>query len=118
MTFNPLTSKTLNYLCLGVFSASFLLLSAVPSSAQRGSVCSFITASVNVRSGPGINHRIVGGLRRGDVVRASHRQGNWVRLTGRVFGTPPRERVTSYRGWVNNRYINGCSEDQFDRWRR
>ncbi len=118
MTLNSSTSKMLNYLCLGVFSASLLLLSAVPSSAQRGTVCSFITASVNVRSSPGTNHRIVGGLRRGNVVRASHRQGNWVRLTGRVFGTVPRERVTSYRGWVSNRYIDGCSEDQFDRWRR
>lgn len=118
MTFMPSAKTCLKYLCIGVFSSSIVLLTATPNYAQRRSVCSFITGSVNVRSGPGTQFRIIGGLRRGDVVRANRRQGNWVRLTGLISGSGRRERVTPYVGWVSNRYINGCSEDQFDRWRR
>lgn len=80
-------------------------------------VCSFITAnSVNVRNGPGSNYSVLTQLNRGRVVRALKRQGNWVRLV--AVENPTTEQLSSLNGWVSNAYINGCSEDQFDRWRR
>ena len=85
------------------------------------SVCSFITENnVNIRSGPGVQYRTVAKLKRGDGVRAVRRSGNWVQLTGRVTSLPGKtpEVVKPLSGWVTNQYINGCSEDQFDRWRQ
>jgi len=80
-------------------------------------ICSFITGnSVNVRSGPSTNYAILAQLNRGRVVRALNRQGNWVKLV--AVEDPTTERLRSLNGWVSNAYINGCSEDQFDRWRR
>ncbi|HEY9615015.1 SH3 domain-containing protein [Allocoleopsis sp.] len=84
------------------------------------SVCSFITENnVNIRRGPGVQYRTVAKLNRGDGVRAVRRSGNWVQLTGRVTSPPGKtpEVVKPLSGWVSNKYINGCSEDQFDRWR-
>jgi len=86
-------------------------------SSSGSAVCSFITAnSVNVRSGPSSNYSVLTQLNRGRVVRALNRQGNWVKLVG--VEDPTTERVRPLNGWVANTYINGCSEDQFDRWRR
>lgn len=81
-------------------------------------VCSFITGNnVNVRRDPGNQYKIVTKLNRGDGVRATHRKGNWVAIAARVYGFVPNETFRPLTGWVSNAYINGCSEDQFDRWR-
>ncbi|MEG3847425.1 SH3 domain-containing protein [Microcoleus sp. herbarium19] len=83
--------------------------------------CSFInikSGSVNIRKGPGNQHAVVAKLKRGDGVRAVSRQGNWVKIAARFTGNPPNETFTILDGWVNNQYINGCSEDQFDMWRK
>lgn len=83
--------------------------------------CSFInvnSGNVNIRKGPGNQHAVVAKLKRGDGVRAVSRQGNWVKIAARFTGNPPNETFTILDGWVNNQYINGCSEDQFDMWRK
>lgn len=114
---------------LALTSASSVLLAssawAQPTTApdygralQNKTVCSFITGNnVNVRSGPGNQYKVITKLNRGDGVRATHRQGNWVAISARVYGYPPNETYKPLKGWVSNAYINGCSEDQFDRWR-
>ncbi|MBW4489212.1 MAG: SH3 domain-containing protein [Trichocoleus desertorum ATA4-8-CV12] len=80
-------------------------------------VCSFITANqVNIRRGPSTNYPVLTQLNRARIVRALNRQGNWVKIVG--VEDPTTERVRALNGWVSNAYINGCSEDQFDRWRR
>ena len=88
---------------------------------QNNGICSFINANgVNVRSAPNTQSQVVTKLNRGDIVRAVRRSGNWVQISGRVTsppGTSP-EVVRPLRGWVQNTYIDGCSEDQFERWRR
>ncbi|MEA5495765.1 SH3 domain-containing protein [Limnoraphis robusta BA-68 BA1] len=86
-------------------------------------VCSFIVTNqvnskVNIRKNPDLKSPVVKQLKRGDVVRAVSRQGNWVKIVALVNGFPPNEKLTPFSGWVDNRYINGCSEDQFDMWRR
>ncbi|HAX80521.1 MAG TPA: SH3 domain-containing protein [Cyanobacteria bacterium UBA11372] len=89
--------------------------------AQNNGICSFINAnSVNVRSAPNTQSQVVTTLNRGDGVRAVRRSGNWVQISGRVTSPPGTlpEVVQPLRGWVQNTFINGCSEDQFDRWRR
>lgn len=89
--------------------------------AADNSVCSFITENnVNIRSGAGTQYKVVAKLNRGDVVRAVRRSGKWVLLSGRVTSPPGKtpEVVKPLNGWVYNTYINGCSEDQFDRWRQ
>ncbi|MFB2977148.1 SH3 domain-containing protein [Microseira sp. BLCC-F43] len=92
-----------------------------PNSVQNNGICSFINANgVNVRSAPNTQSQVVTKLNRADIVRAVRRSGNWVQISGRVTsppGTSP-EVVRPLRGWVQNTYINGCSEDQFERWRR
>lgn len=108
-------------------ASSFLLASsawAQPTNNTYGrdlpnqTVCSFITSNnVNIRTGPGNQYKIITKLNRGDGVRATHRQGNWVAIAARVYGYPPNETYKPLKGWVSNAYINGCSEDQFDRWR-
>jgi hypothetical protein len=117
---------------LSVCAAGLPLLStrasqALPTSpnqlalAADKSVCSFITGNnVNIRSGPGTQYRLVAKLNRGDGVRAVRRSGNWVLLSGRITSPPGKtpEVVKPLNGWVYNTYINGCSEDQFDRWRQ
>jgi uncharacterized protein YgiM (DUF1202 family) len=88
---------------------------------KKQTVCSFInikSGTVNIRKGPGQQHPVVAKLKRGDGVRAVSRQGNWVKIAARSSGNPPNETFTILDGWVNNQYINGCSEDQFDRWRK
>lgn len=85
---------------------------------QDKTVCSFITGNnVNVRSGPSNHYKVITKLNRGDGVRATHRKGNWVAISARVYGYPPNETYKPLKGWVSNAYINGCSEDQFERWR-
>ena len=85
---------------------------------QDKTVCSFITGNnVNVRSGPGNHYKVITKLKRGDGVRATYRKGNWVAISARVYGYPPNETYKPLKGWVSNAYINGCSEDQFERWR-
>ncbi len=89
--------------------------------AQNNGICSFINANnVNVRSTPNTQSQVVTTLNRGDGVRAVRRAGNWVQISGRVTSRPGTfpEVVRPLRGWVRNTFINGCSEDQFDRWRR
>ena len=88
---------------------------------KKQTVCSFInikSGTVNIRKGPGQQYPVVAKLKRGDGVRAVSRQGNWVKIAARFSGNPPNETFTSLEGWVSNQYINGCSEDQFDRWRK
>jgi len=86
---------------------------------QDNTVCSFITDNnVNIRSGPGTRYPVVSQLSSGDGVRAVYREGNWVKLAARVYGFPPNEEFEPYEGWVSNQYINGCSEDQFEIWRK
>jgi len=85
---------------------------------QDKTVCSFITGNnVNVRSGPGNHYKVITKLNRGDGVRATYRKGNWVAISARVYGYPLNETYKPLKGWVSNAYINGCSEDQFERWR-
>ncbi|WP_232731609.1 SH3 domain-containing protein [Kamptonema formosum] len=86
---------------------------------QNNTVCSFINVNkVNIRKGPGSQYATVTQLNRGDGVRAVSRQGNWVQIAARVYGFGNDERIEPFEGWVSNQYINGCSEDQFDRWRK
>ncbi|XZO01723.1 MAG: SH3 domain-containing protein [Microcoleus sp.] len=83
--------------------------------------CSFInvkTGTVNIRKGPGNNYPVVVKLKRGDGVRAVSRKGQWVKIAARTHGTAPNETFEILDGWVNNQYLNGCSEDQFDMWRK
>lgn len=85
---------------------------------QNKSRCSFITGNnVNIRSGPGNQYQVITQLNRGDGVKATQRKGNWVMIVARVYGYPPNESFERLNGWVFNAYINGCSEDKFDRWR-
>jgi hypothetical protein len=88
---------------------------------KKQTQCSFITGeggAVNIRKGPGNKYAVVAKLKRGDGVRAVSRQGNWVKIAAKTSGTVPNETFTILDGWVNNQFINGCSEDQFDRWRK
>ncbi|MEG3842508.1 SH3 domain-containing protein [Microcoleus sp. herbarium14] len=88
---------------------------------KKQTQCSFITGEggpVNIRKGPGNQYPVVAKLKRGDGVRAVNRQGNWVKIAATTSGNPPNETFTILDGWVNNQFINGCSEDQFDRWRK
>ncbi|MBE9094450.1 SH3 domain-containing protein [Tychonema sp. LEGE 07203] len=88
---------------------------------KKQTQCSFITGeggAVNIRKGPGNKYAVVAKLKRGDGVRAVSRQGNWVKIAARFSGYPPNETFTILNGWVNNQFINGCSEDEFDRWRK
>jgi hypothetical protein len=126
--------KTLTFAALlSVCATNFPLLSSTKASAELPtvplqlalaadqSVCSFITENnVNIRSSPNTQSRVVTKLRRGDGVRAVRRSGNWVQITGRVTSPPGKmpEVVKPLNGWVSNQYINGCSEDQFERWRQ
>jgi hypothetical protein len=85
---------------------------------QNNTVCSFITSNhVNIRSGAGTHYKIITKLNRGDGVRATYKKGNWVQIVATVSGFVPNETFKPLKGWVYNAYINGCSEDQFDRWR-
>ncbi|MGB3266994.1 MAG: SH3 domain-containing protein [Microcoleus sp.] len=88
---------------------------------KKQTQCSFITGeggAVNIRRGPGNKYPVVAKLKRGDGVRAVTRQGDWVKIAARFSGNPPNETLTILNGWVNNKFINGCSEDQFERWRQ
>lgn len=85
---------------------------------KKNTVCSFITGNnVNIRSGAGNRYKTVAKLNRGDGVRATYKKGNWVQIAATVSGTIPNETFKPLKGWVYDAYINGCSEDQFDRWR-
>ncbi|MFE1745766.1 SH3 domain-containing protein [Coleofasciculus sp. H7-2] len=89
--------------------------------AQNTNICSFINGNnVNIRKIPSTKSQAIAKLNRGDIVRAVRRQGNWVQISGRVTSQPgvTPEVVKPLKGWVLNTYINGCSEDQFDRWRK
>ena len=126
--------KTLSFaVLLSVCTTSLSFTSSTKASAElptlpfklaltaNQSVCSFITENnVNIRSSPNTQSRVVTKLKRGDIVRAVRRSGNWVQLTGRVTSPPGKmpEVVKPLNGWVSNQYINGCSEDQFERWRQ
>lgn len=84
---------------------------------EGNTICSFINSNnVNIRQAPNTRSRVITQLDRGNVVRAIGREGNWVQLAARDSGQPPQP-YSPLQGWVFNRYINGCSEDQFDRWR-
>ncbi|MGF1537919.1 MAG: SH3 domain-containing protein [Elainellaceae cyanobacterium] len=93
---------------------------------QETTVCSVITGdNVNIRQRPGTESVVVTQLNQGDSVRAVFRQGDWVRLTARVFGFPSDGQQGPFDGWVVfepldgwvfNQFIDGCLEDA-DRWR-
>ncbi|MGB3405333.1 MAG: SH3 domain-containing protein [Microcoleaceae cyanobacterium] len=88
----------------------------------NNSYCSFIVtnrvnSNVNIRAGAGLKNDVILQLKRGDGVRAVSRRGDWVKIVALFDGFPPNETYTPFVGWVNNRYINGCSEDQFEMWR-
>ncbi|MFC5067011.1 SH3 domain-containing protein [Flaviflagellibacter deserti] len=51
------------------------------------------TADVNVRSGPGMNHRVVGHLASGQRVSVSTKQGRWSKIGA--------------SRWVSSRYLGG-----------
>ncbi len=89
----------------------------------NNTVCSFIVTqdvdgAVRVRQSPSTNAAAIATLKRGDGVRAVGRKGSWVNLAARTQGTAPNETFVPLQGWVYNQFINGCSEDQFDRWRK
>jgi hypothetical protein len=85
---------------------------------QDNTICSFINANnVNIRQKPDLAAPVILQLKRGDRIRATSRTGNWVKIAARDSGKPPTP-YTPLQGYVSNKYINGCSEDQFDRWRK
>jgi hypothetical protein len=85
---------------------------------EQNTICSFINANrVNIRKAPNLTSAVIIRLNRGDGVRAVRRQGNWVLIAARDSMKPPTP-YSPLNGWVSNQYINGCSEDQFDRWRK
>lgn len=87
----------------------------VQNKALQNKICSFInTNNVNIRKAPSLNAPVIVQLNRGDGVGAISRQGDWVKIASRESG----QRSTPLEGYVFNKYINGCSEDQFDRWRK
>jgi SH3-like domain-containing protein len=90
---------------------------------QNNTQCSLInTAAVNIRSGPGTDYSVVTKLDAGDGVRAVYREGDWVKVAARQYFNESEEdsnaRFEPLEGWVNNQYINGCSEPNFDQWRQ
>ncbi len=71
------------------------LLAAVLSPAAAQQTGTVTANSLNVRSGPGTNFRVVGVLRRGEQVTILERSGGWLRVAaGRD------------RGWVAGNYIS------------
>jgi Bacterial SH3 domain len=85
---------------------------------KTNTICSFINANgVNLRQDPSVNASIITQFNTGDGVRALSRSGDWVKVVARVSGQSP-EIYSPLEGYVSNKYINGCSEDQFDRWRK
>jgi hypothetical protein len=85
---------------------------------QNNTICSFINANnVNIRQKPDLTAPVILQLNRGDGVRATSRTGSWVKIAARDSGKPPTP-YTPLQGYVSNKYINGCSEPQFDRWRK
>ncbi len=85
---------------------------------ENNTICSFINGNdVNLRQRPDASSPIITQLNRGDGVRATGRTGNWVEIVALDSGQPPTP-YTPLQGYVFNKYINGCSEDQFDRWRK
>ncbi len=83
--------KRLATLCVAIFGLSFV--GILPADAARA----VATGSVNVRTGPGINHRIVGRLVSGErvtVIRCN-RPGSWCEIS----------RNRGRNGWVSSRYL-------------
>ena len=77
---------------------------------ETKTICSFITGDdVNIREQPNIKAKVLTKLNRGVVVEGINRTGDWVKIVINDSGKI---------GYVSNKYINGCSEDQFDRWRQ
>jgi len=87
------------------------------SEVENNTICSFINSpDVNVRQNPDRRSPVITQLKAGDVVRALYRTGDWVKIAARDSGESPN-RYSPLQGYVFKQYINGCSEDQFDRWR-
>lgn len=85
---------------------------------ENNTICSFINSNnVSVRQNPNLKSPVITKLNRGDSVRATGRTGNWVHIAARDSRSPPTP-YTPLNGYVFNQYINGCSEDQFERWRK
>jgi hypothetical protein len=85
---------------------------------QKNTVCSFINSNnVKIRQKPNLNSPIITTLKRGDGVRATSRDGNWVKIVARDSRKSPNS-YTPLEGYISKNYINGCSENQFDRWRK
>ena len=64
----------------------------------------YAESPLNVRSGPGTNHRVIDVLRRGERVDVDHCRGNWC-----LVNKPGRD------GWVSARYLSrgGHYRDDF-----
>jgi hypothetical protein len=95
--------------------AEILSVVDIQSKLPKDTFCSFINANnVNIRKKPNLKAPVIVQLNRGDRVSAIGRTGNWVQIVSRDSdnGSTPLE------GYVFNQYINGCSEDEFDRWRK
>lgn len=85
---------------------------------ENNTICSFINSDrVNVRQQPHLKSPVLVTLNRGDGVRAVRRRGNWVEIAARDSGKAPTP-YSPLQGYVFNQYINGCAEDQFERWRQ
>jgi Bacterial SH3 domain len=95
--------------------AEIISVMEIQNKAPKDKICSFINANnVNIRKKPNVNAPVIIQLNRGDGVGATSRDGDWVKVVSRESG----KRSTLLEGYVFNKYINGCSEDQFDRWRK
>jgi hypothetical protein len=90
---------------------------------KMNTTCGFINADdVNLRQEPSTKATVITQFKRGDGVRvpgidSGGSNNGWVRIVARDSGKPPTP-FSPVSGYVSNQYINGCSEDQFDRWRK
>ncbi|RUT09137.1 hypothetical protein DSM106972_011900 [Dulcicalothrix desertica PCC 7102] len=113
MAFTKLLRIALALLIINICSS---FSSTARTEAKQSGTCSFITGNdVMIRTGPGKSYKVVTKMNRGDGVIASHRKGSWVKISARVIG---EDNTKPLNGWVNNEFINGCSEPEFDMWRR
>lgn len=68
---------------------------ASPPEQGRQAEQAYVTTNVNLRAGPGTNHRVIGKLTRGDFVNVLSCQGSWCQV--QAGGQPD--------GWVSGRFI-------------
>lgn len=82
------------FVALTALATATAFIGTLPAEAARA----VVTGNVNVRSGPGTQHRIVGRLRPGDRVEITRcdRAGRWCRV----------EQRRGRDGWVSSRYLS------------